>query len=119
MKKIGVIFLLLGLYATYSCWVYTAGTSCNIVMTEAAKEGKLLWQINNCQSCHQLYGLGGYMGPDLTLITTTKRGGEKYTKGMLLNGGTRMPNFHFSPDEADAIIAYLSYVGNTAITITK
>ena len=88
-------------------------------MTEEAKQGKLLWQINNCQSCHQLYGLGGYMGPDLTLVTTTKRGGEKYTRGMLLNGGARMPNFHFTGGEADAIIAYLSYVGNTAITITK
>lgn len=119
MKKIAVIVLLLGLYATYGCWVYTAGTSCNIVMTEAAKQGKLLWQKNNCQSCHQLYGLGGYMGPDLTQVTTTKRAGEKYTRGMLLNGGDRMPNFHFTAEEADEIIAYLSYVGNTAITITK
>ena len=28
--------------------------------------GRIVWQKNNCQSCHQLYGLGGYLGPDLT-----------------------------------------------------
>lgn len=119
MKKIIIILTLLGLYAAYSGWVYTIGTSCKIVMTEAAKEGKILWQIKNCQSCHQLYGLGGYMGSDLTLITTAKQGGVAYTRGILLNGGSRMPNFHFTTDEADELIAYLSYVGNTFDTTTK
>ena len=33
-----------------------------------AGSGKLVWQKHNCQSCHQLYGLGGYLGPDLTNV---------------------------------------------------
>lgn len=28
---------------------------------ELVSEGRLVWQKYNCQSCHQFYGLGGYL----------------------------------------------------------
>ena len=119
MKKVIVIVLLISVYVAYSGWVYTSGTACNIPMSDAAIQGKLLWQEYNCQNCHQLYGLGGYMGPDLTTVTTNKQKGILYARGILLSGGDRMPNFHFSEDEVNNILAYLSYVSATSVTLTQ
>ena len=31
-----------------------------------ARRGQELWLRHNCQSCHQIYGYGGFLGPDLT-----------------------------------------------------
>ncbi|MCH7870146.1 MAG: c-type cytochrome, partial [Planctomycetes bacterium] len=31
-----------------------------------AKSGLAIWRENNCQACHQIYGYGGFLGPDLT-----------------------------------------------------
>lgn len=119
MKKIIFIIVLFSIYAAYSGWVYTSGTECDIAMPVAAREGKQLWQRNNCQSCHQIFGLGGYMGPDLTLVTADNRGGGAYVKAMLLSGGYRMPNFHFSEAEADKLVAFLLYVNTTSVALTK
>jgi nitric oxide reductase subunit C len=119
MKKIIFISTLGCLYVGYSAWVYTQGTDCKTIMSASAVEGKKLWQLNNCQTCHQLYGLGGYMGPDLTTITTDKYRGSIYAKAMLLSGGARMPNFRFTENNAADIVEYLSYVNNTTATLTK
>ena len=78
-------------------------------MTADAIKGKVLWQQKNCIACHQLYGLGGYLGPDLTYITSDPSRGKLYAAAFLKSGGTTMPNFHFSDTEIASIIAYLSY----------
>lgn len=117
MKKVIALIILFCLYVIYSGWVYTYGTSVDIPMAPIAQEGKQLWQSNNCQSCHQLYGLGGFMGPDLTNVTTDKKRGALYAKAILLNGGSKMPNFHFTEKEATNIIAYLSYIDSTSVSI--
>lgn len=113
LKKVVTIFVLLVLYAAYSGWIYTSGTAIAAIMPQDALQGKQIWQERNCQTCHQLYGLGGYMGPDLTTVTSDKNRGVAYTKGMLLGGGTRMPNYHLSEQEADKLLAYLAYVNST------
>jgi nitric oxide reductase subunit C len=68
------------------------------------------WQARNCQSCHQLYGLGGYMGPDLTNIISEKGKGKDYTRVFILNGTARMPDFHLTGSEADELISFLTWV---------
>lgn len=113
MRKVVFITILLCLYIAYSCWVYISGTSLNPTLTKLAIDGKTLWHENNCQNCHQIYGLGGYMGPDLTTVTTDVTRGRVYAKAMLMNGGNRMPNFHFNEREADQLVAYLDYINNT------
>lgn len=68
------------------------------------------WQEKNCQSCHQLYGLGGYMGPDLTNIASEKGKGPGYMQSFIKYGTGKMPNLNLSDTEVANIIAYLSWV---------
>ncbi|MCZ2460972.1 MAG: cytochrome c [Chitinophagales bacterium] len=116
-----VIFIILFVaYITYSAVVYTKGTKSNIQLpeTEWAKvnRGKLLYQQYNCTSCHQLYGLGGYLGPELTTAYSDSLRGETYMRAFLKNGGSRMPNFHLADTDIDALVSFLKYVDQTAVT---
>ncbi len=100
----------------YSFVVYTSGTEFpknSKQFTSEAKLGKDTFQKYNCISCHQIFGLGGYMGPDLTNVISDEHRGENYAKAFLLTGTERMPNFQMSDTELGAIIAYLKYIGNT------
>ena len=71
---------------------------------------KLVWQKYNCQSCHQLYGLGGYLGPDLTDVYSTPGKGKDYIKAMLSSGIKQMPAFHLSDQEFNQLTAFLKSV---------
>jgi nitric oxide reductase subunit C len=105
---------LLTAYIAYSAWVYTVGTESLVEMDLAAQNGKRIWQRSNCQNCHQLFGLGGYMGPDLTSVTTDESRGSTYARAIILSGGNNMPYYHFTESEADDIIAYLDHVNKAA-----
>lgn len=111
-RKTTVFLVLLCCYIAYSAWVYTEGTEqyTNVPFSEQAAQGKQIWQQNNCVACHQLYGLGGYLGPELTTIISDSSRGTSYAVGMLKSGGTTMPNFHFTDEQVNAVIAYLTYV---------
>ena len=80
MGKLVIFFSLFGLYLLYSVIVYTKGTDCivSIPVEEQSKtnRGKALFQQNNCIACHQLYGLGGYLGPELTNAYSDNNRGE-------------------------------------------
>lgn len=121
MKRIGIYIILIVLYAGFSAMVYTYGTESSIVLPgkemEQAGKGKILFQENNCIACHQIYGLGGYLGPDLTTAYSDKSRGEAYMRAMLQSGGSRMPAYHFNKDEINSIIAYLKYVDSTATPV--
>jgi nitric oxide reductase subunit C len=78
---------------------YTKGTEKDFSVSAGEqmkiKTGSDLFQQYNCTSCHQLYGLGGYLGPELTTAYSDPGRGEMYMKAFLKAGGPRMPNFHF------------------------
>lgn len=120
MTKVVVFFILFALYAGYTVLVYTKGTQSKLVFSTTAQKqiahGKELFQQYNCISCHQLYGLGGYLGPELTTAWSDKNRGEAYIKALMKSGGSRMPDFHFNDEEINAIAQYLKYVDATAIT---
>ena len=121
MAKIAIAIILVLLYAGYSLLIYTKGTQENIILSKrervAVSKGKELYQQYNCQSCHQLYGLGGYLGPDLTTAYSDAARGKNYIKAMLRSGGNRMPDFHFSGEEIEHLTAYLKYVDSTAASL--
>jgi nitric oxide reductase subunit C len=116
MNKLVVFFILFFSYSSYSVWVYTKGTDRASLMTVHQQEGKQLWQQYNCQSCHQIFGLGGYLGPELTTVISDKKRGEAFAKTLLENGGSRMPNFHFKIEETESLIDYLKYVDTNAFS---
>ncbi|GMQ82849.1 MAG: hypothetical protein BMS9Abin05_2312 [Rhodothermia bacterium] len=108
-----VLFTLLVGFAVFTIFVYTAGTDVEpgpIPISNIGRDGRLLYQKYNCTSCHQLYGLGGYIGPDLTNAAGK---GEAYLKAFLQNGSAVMPNYNLPEHEIEAITAYLVYVNET------
>ncbi|AFD05650.1 c-type cytochrome [Solitalea canadensis] len=103
---------LAGMFMIYTVIVYFKSDSQpnNIPPSEKAIKGWHLWQANNCHTCHQLYGLGGYMGPDLTNIASDSTKGYYYMKAFIKSGSAKMPDFHLSDTETDEIIAFLQWV---------
>ncbi|MED5421089.1 MAG: cytochrome c [Pseudomonadota bacterium] len=80
-------------------------------MSDEARVGQDLFQAHNCIACHQFYGLGGYMGPDLTNVTSSYS--PMYARAFIMNGTANMPKFDLSDEELDAIVAYLEFVDET------
>ncbi|MDZ4759061.1 MAG: cytochrome c [Bacteroidota bacterium] len=72
-----------------------------------AIDGQLVWQKYNCQSCHQLYGLGGYLGPDLTNIISVKGKDKQYILAIIQSGSKQMPVFHLNEQEKENLITFL------------
>ena len=117
MVKAGALLTLVGLFMVYSAFVYTEGTEvagASSLSSPASSRGKLLFQKYNCTACHQLYGLGGYLGPDLTTVISQKGKGELYAKAILKTGTQRMPDFRLNDREVEDIVAFLKYVDATA-----
>ena len=107
-------------YIVYSIFVFTYGTNTSIKYNPTEQVqiayGKKLFQQHNCIACHQVYGLGGYLGSDLTIAYSDSKRGEVYIKTVLKNGSVVMPKFNFSEKEINAITFYLKYVDSTAVT---
>ncbi|MBS3913034.1 MAG: cytochrome c [Bacteroidetes bacterium] len=78
------------------------------------ENGKMVWQKYNCQSCHQIYGLGGYLGPDLTNVY--QKGGEAYIRGMVQSGTDVMPAFKMSNSELDALEIYFKNMNQSGVS---
>ena len=113
MRQVVLIVLLLA-FCFYSSMVYLDSTNLyrgQALLTGQAKNGKLVFQKYNCVSCHQIYGLGGYMGPDLTNVISNR--GKLYATALLINGTDKMPDFNLSKQELSELIAFLEYVDKT------
>ncbi len=109
-----VILLLLMTFIIYNISVYTGNPYKQPVkLSETALQGQLLWQKNNCWSCHQIYGLGGYLGPDLTNIYSNPNKGAGYIKAFLNSGVKSMPKFDFSESQKEAVVSYLKHIDST------
>lgn len=104
---------LVTLYLVHSAVIYLfAGASAPVLSGRAVK-GKLLFQEHNCIACHQIYGLGGYMGPDLTNVMSAPGKGEVFARAFIQSGTLRMPRFELSDSEVEALVAYLKEVDRT------
>lgn len=109
-----VMITLVVIFIIYNIIIYTQGTSNNTpLMSEKAIKGEKLYQENNCTACHQFYGLGGYLGPDLTNVISAKNKGAEYVKAFLNSGVKTMPKFNFTEEEKEAITQFLTEVDQT------
>lgn len=117
MNKYGTLLIYLFLCAAFlafSLGIYlnpdaqAVGTDPNL-----AGRGKLVYQKYNCQSCHQLYNLGGYLGPDLTNCYSAPGKGELFIRAMLVTGTKQMPVFKIPEDEIVALLAFFRQLDKT------
>lgn len=106
--KLIVILLLIVSFLTYSGFIYKSLPASDMSVTEETNNGKMIWQQYNCTACHQVYGLGGYLGPDLTNTFSLK--GPEYIAAFLKSGTVTMPNFHLNENEIAALIAYMKNI---------
>lgn len=116
MNKSNLIYFifiscLITLFALYNSIIYT--TNYNHKLSKKAIVGQKIWQQKNCFNCHQVYGLGGYLGPDLTNIYSNPNKGEKYIEAMLNSGVKSMPKYEFNKAEKDALISFLREIDKT------
>ena len=112
------IFLVLFVcFLAFSIWIYAIPLFSPNPYSEKelhlVAEGRLVWQKNNCHTCHQLYGLGGYLGPDLTNVYSRTSNNEAYIKGIIKSGVKQMPAFEISDDEMKALLHFLKNVDDT------
>lgn len=106
-----VLVLFVAAYLIYSFTLYTSLPVKQCLVDKRAENGKLVWQKYNCNSCHQLYGLGGYIGPDLTNVYSKRS--EAFIKAFLKNGTTAMPNFNINDYEMDCLLKYFNTIDNS------
>ena len=97
-------------FVVYSAIVYTAEPNllARRSLTPAASHGQRLYQEHNCVACHQLYGLGGYMGPDLTNVISNS--GAAYARAFISAGSVRMPDFDLNEAEIESLVEFLEFV---------
>jgi len=111
-----IIAILIVLFSVYNVVIYRTESYVAVEkLSPTAVKGQQLFQSNRCWSCHQLYGLGGYLGPDLTNIYSDENKGPVYIKAFLNSGVKSMPRFYFNEEEKNAIVEYLKHVDQTGI----
>lgn len=81
-------------------------------MGKAGTPGQVLFQKNECSACHQIHGLGGTAGPDLTHVGLEKPDAEWHIKHLKkpesVVPGSAMPEFaNLSDEDLRALAEYL------------
>ncbi len=109
-----IFLFLIGVFSIYNYFLYTSNSNYYTVkLSKKAVRGEELWLKNNCNSCHQIYGLGGYLGPDLTNVYSKEGKGEKYIKSIVNSGINSMPKFNFSEEEKSSLVQFLKEIDQT------
>jgi len=110
-QKILVVTFLTAAFLLYSFYLYSSLPVKDYPINKETVTGKLVWQQYNCNACHQVYGLGGYIGPDLTNVNSLRS--KDYITAFLNNGTAAMPNFHLKEQEINALLAYFKNIDAT------
>lgn len=95
-------------FIVFNTIIYSIPTYSTIKNPSNIAEGKMVWQKNNCHTCHQLYGLGGYLGPDLTNVLSKPGYSPDYIKGIIKGGVKQMPAFNLSENELNDLLLFLT-----------
>ncbi len=113
-KYLIIILILICVFSIYNFIIYTSKSEYKwIHLSEKAIQGENIWLKNNCNSCHQIYGLGGYLGPDVTNVFSKEGKGEHYIKTILNSGIQSMPKFNFSKEEKEQLVQFFKEIDQT------
>ncbi|MGA9190410.1 MAG: cytochrome c oxidase subunit II [Anaerolineales bacterium] len=107
--------------ADFNRWLSQQAAVPTPAKTEAATRGAQLFQSLTCSSCHAIAGTPAqaHVGPDLTHLADRQTLGAGVldntpdnlkrwlTNPQAYKPGSYMPNLHLSPDQVDALVAYL------------
>ena len=89
------------------------------VQLEGAElEGAETWHAAQCQACHQLYGYGGFLGPDLTNAARLHGpdGLRQRLDELLVHGSGQMPAFpELGPDDREDLAAFLEAMDRSGL----
>lgn len=107
-----IFWLFITMFSIYTGWIIFDKPGNDIELDDFALRGKQLFRKHNCIACHQIYGLGGYMGPELT--NAYSRNGERYLMSFILNGTAKMPRFGLDSTEARSILRYLRAIDSSS-----
>jgi nitric oxide reductase subunit C len=105
VKKVMLLALSAG-FVLQSGLVYT--DEVDIQLSDEAVEGRKLYHRNACQVCHQLWGQGGFLGPDLT--NAGSRVDPTRLSSLLTVGSGQMPPMHMATHEIAAIRSFLTEI---------
>lgn len=113
MRKI-LLFSLLVAFAIQTYFVYEDKTALQQApLSFKAREGQKTWLAHNCQSCHQIYGFGGFLGPDLT--NAAQRLTPQRLESVLTLGSPQMPAYHFSKEEQESLLSFFQELDKTGV----
>ena len=106
--------LLVPIYIGLSIVVYTDHPmqATDPPLSETERQGLAIWRDHNCQACHQIYGFGGFLGPDLT-NRVTERTPDAEFRYILEDGSREMPAFDLPEAEQEAVLAFLRAVNRS------
>ena len=104
----GMLAVMVGVYCLVSwvAWSDFPRESTAPPLDELERDGLAVWRERNCQSCHQLYGFGGFLGPDLTNRVTDETGDDELA-WILVTGSAKMPALDLSEEDQEAVLAFL------------
>ena len=101
-KKI-LLTVLVASFVVQTGLVYTDDV--DLKLSDEAVEGRRLYHDYACQVCHQLWGQGGFLGPDLT--NAAGRVDETRLASLLTVGSGQMPAFRFTDLQIARMSAFL------------
>jgi nitric oxide reductase subunit C len=101
-------------FALQTTLVYSDDAS-GVELEGEALAGSELWHVHGCQVCHQLYGFGGFLGPDLTNVASRYPGDQlrDQLEVVLTNGSGQMPSFELHSGDVDAFAAFFVEMNKT------
>ena len=109
---------LVAAFAVQTSMVYADETAAGFSpLSEEAVRGRQLWHKHNCQSCHQIHGFGGFLGPDLT--NAAARLTDDRLEEVLTVGSLQMPAFHLDEDEILDLAAFLDELGEMGVGVPR
>ena len=113
-----LMFGLLAAFAAQGAMVYTDGkAAAHPKLTDLERAGRAIFLSRNCTACHQIFGFGGFLGPDLT--NAAQRVPRARLDDLLRNGSLQMPAFGLLSEDVDAVEAYLRAIDRTGIGVAR
>jgi len=105
-SKKRLLAVLIACFAAQTILVY--GDEPTGRLDAAAVRGRRIFHRGSCQVCHQLYGQGGFLGPDLT--NAASRVDDTRLSSLLTVGSGQMPAFHLTESEIADVRAFLEAI---------